>query len=448
MADEGRGPEVHPEPEDNEKKAVKSRRRAAASVRRGYLLAALAVIACVALLSWCGRQSGEPGSSVAPGGPGTGETVEPVPGGAGISGGGTGEGASGSGSAGESGAAAEIGKRPGEGSETETTAGGTSAAAGSSETEAPEVPPELLEAAKKEGRLTVWGSGNADYLAAAAAYFEELYDIRVSYSRLPNSEVYTRVKSSGGNPPADVWFEAALDPVTEAAAENLLDGDWIGMNYDPYCLLANSEVLQANGALTPESWQDLTGEQYRMQISMPDPNITGAGRRIVIALQQLYGKGPDEKAKGLDLLRALHRNIQDYGARTAEPAEKAALGSCGVAVCLFSDAVTQLRNGNEMLIPVFPEEGMPYERNAAAVFRGADHPEAAKLFLLFVQTAECQDLAARCGAYQIPEAEDALMLPEIKEFSLDPGSTMEFDFESAKENGSQYINDFYAALIR
>ena len=446
MADKGKGPEVHPEPDNNEKKPGKSRRRAAASVRRGYLLSALAVIVCVALLSWCGRQSGEQGSSGAPGGPGTAETVEPVPGGAGTSGAGASGG--GTGGAGASGAAAETGRRPGEGSETETPAGGTSAAAGSSEALEPEVPPELLAAAKKEGRLTVWGSGNSDYLAAAAAYFEELYDIRVSFSRLPNSEVYTRVKSSGGNPPADVWFEAAVDPVTEAAAENLLDGDWVGMNYDPYCFLANSEVLRTNGALTPESWQDLTGEQYRMQVSMPDPNITGAGRRIVIALQQLYGKGPDEKEKGLDLLRALHRNIDNYGTRTAEPAEQAALGSCGVAVCLFSDAVTQLRNGNEMLIPVFPEEGMPYERNAAAVLRGADHPEAAKLFLLFVQTAECQDLAARCGAYQIPEAEGALMLPEIKEFSLNPGSTMEFDFESAKENGSQYINDFYAALIR
>lgn len=370
---------------------------------RGYGLSLLVVIVCVGLLAWCGKQNGgqEPStgaqSSAAP------ETVEPVP---------------------------------------ETTAAPAETTAAPEET-APAVPPELLQEAQKEGRLTVYGSGSEAYLAAAAAYFEELYGIRVSYTRLPNSEVYTRIKSSRGTPPADAWFEAAWDPVTEAASEDLLEGDWSGISFDPYCLLVNSEVLQSNHALTPDSWQDLTGEQYRLLLSMPDPNITGAGRRLVTALQQLFGK-----EQGLDMLRAIHRNMGSYGARAAEPAELAALGECGVAVCLFSDAVQQLRNGNEFLIPVIPEEGTPFERNAAAVFRGAAHPKAAELWMLFVQSAECQDLAARNGAYQIPEAEDALPLPEIREFSLKVSDLMEFDFDDAKENGTTYVNDFYTARIR
>lgn len=376
---------------------------------RGYGLSLLVVIVCVGFLAWCGKQNG--GQEPFPEAQSTGaaesthipQTVEPVP---------------------------------------ETTAAPAETTAAPEETK-PAVPPELLEAAQKEGRLTVYGSGSEAYLAAAAAYFEELYGIRVSYTRLPNSEVYTRIKSSRGDPPADVWFEAAWDPVTEAASEDLLEGDWSGISIDPYCFLVNSEVLQSNHALTPDSWQDLTGEQYRLMLSMPDPNITGAGRRLVTALQQLFGK-----EQGLDMLRAIHRNVGSYGARAAEPAELAALGECGVAVCLFSDAVQQLRNGNEFLIPVIPEEGTPFERNAAAVFQGAAHPKAAELWMLFVQSAECQDLAARNGAYQIPEAEDALPLPEIREFSLQVSDLMEFDFDDAKENGTAYVNDFYAARIR
>ena len=376
---------------------------------RGYGLSLLVVIVCVGLLAWCGKQNGgqEPStgaeSSSAPESTAAPETVEPVP---------------------------------------ETTAAPAETTAAPAETE-PEVPAELLAEARKEGRLTVYGSGSEAYLAAAAAYFEELYNIRVSYARLSNSEVYTRIKSSRGTPPADAWFEAAWDPVTEAASEDLLEGDWSGISCDPYCFLVNSEVLQSNQALTPEGWQDLTGEQYRLMLSMPDPNITGAGRRIVTALQQLFGK-----EQGLDMLRAIHRNVESYGARPAEPAELAALGKCGIAVCLFSDAVRQIRNGNEFLIPVIPEEGTPFERNAAAVFRGAAHPKAAELWMLFVQSAECQDLAARCGAYQIPETPDALPLPEIREFSLKVSNLMEFDFEDANENGTAYVNDFYAARIR
>ncbi|MBQ7534076.1 MAG: extracellular solute-binding protein [Stomatobaculum sp.] len=402
-------------PEKRDENKSRSRKKAAAKgffgdlspAVRGYGLSLLLVVVCVGLLAWCGKQGGGQETSS---GAAESSTVEPVP----------------------------------ESSTQEKTTEASSAEETTAPPEtAPAIPPELLEEAQKEGRLTVYGSGSESYLAAAAAYFEELYGIRVSYSRLPNSEVYTRIKSSHGDPPADVWFEAAWDPVTEAASEDLLEGDWFGINYDPYCLLVNSEVLQSNQALTPESWQDLTGEQYRLMLSMPDPNITGAGRRLIIALQQLFGK-----EQGLDMLRAIHRNMETYGARAAEPAELAALGKCGIAVCLFSDAVSQLRNGNEYLIPVIPEEGTPYERNAAAVFRGASHPKAAELWMLFVQSAECQDLAARCKAYQIPEAEDALPLPEIREFSLKADNIMEFDFEDAKENNTAYVNDFYAALIR
>ena len=173
---------------------------------RGYGLSLLVVIACVGLLAWCGKQNGgqepSPGaeSSAAAESTAAPETVEPVP---------------------------------------ETTAAPAETTAAPAETE-PEVPAELLAEARKEGRLTVYGSGSEAYLAAAAAYFEELYGIRVSYTRLPNSEVYTRIKSSRGTPPADAWFEAAWDPVTEAASEDLLEGDWSGISCDPYCFLVNS----------------------------------------------------------------------------------------------------------------------------------------------------------------------------------------------------------------
>lgn len=318
-----------------------------------------------------------------------------------------------------------------------------SSTAAETEPAGPDIPEELIEAGQKDGALTVYGSGSEAYLAAAAEYFEDVYEIRVNYARLPNSEVYTRIKSTGGDPTADVWFEAALDPVTEAEADGLLEGPWCGISYDPYCLLVNTEVLEKAQVPVPESWEDLTGEQYRGMIAMPDPNITGAGRRIVIGLQQLFGQ-----EKGLDLLRAMRRNVVILGERAAEPAERTALGDAGIGIVLFSDALTQLRNGNGRLIPVFPEEKTPYERYASAVFRGADHPDAAALWQAFVQTPECQELAEQCGAYQLPEAEGTELPEELADFSLDAeGSLMEFDFEDAKENGTAYVNEYYAAQI-
>ena len=74
------------------------------------------------------------------------------------------------------------------------------------ETTAPEQ--SLIDAAKAEGELVVYGSCEEDYLAAACAHFEELYGIKVQYQRLSTGEVQAK---SGVD--ADSLF-----PLLEAAA--------------------------------------------------------------------------------------------------------------------------------------------------------------------------------------------------------------------------------------
>ena len=53
---------------------------------------------------------------------------------------------------------------------------------------------ELIEAAKAEGELIVYGSCEEEYLAAACEHFEELYDIKVQYQRLSTGEVQSKIE--------------------------------------------------------------------------------------------------------------------------------------------------------------------------------------------------------------------------------------------------------------
>ena len=69
------------------------------------------------------------------------------------------------------------------------------------ETTAPEQ--SLIDAAKAEGELVVYGSCEEDYLAAACAHFEELYGIKVQYQRLSTGEVQAKIEEENGNPSAD-----------------------------------------------------------------------------------------------------------------------------------------------------------------------------------------------------------------------------------------------------
>jgi len=80
----------------------------------------------------------------------------------------------------------------------------------------------LIEAAKAEGALTVYGSCEEAYLSAACQKFEELYGIPVDYQRLSTGEVYTKISEEAGNPSADVWFGGTTDPYNEASTQGLL----------------------------------------------------------------------------------------------------------------------------------------------------------------------------------------------------------------------------------
>ena len=76
------------------------------------------------------------------------------------------------------------------------------------ETTAPEQ--SLIDAAKAEGELVVYGSCEEDYLAAACAHFEELYGIKVQYQRLSTGEVQAKIEEENGNPSADVLIPTSV----------------------------------------------------------------------------------------------------------------------------------------------------------------------------------------------------------------------------------------------
>ena len=81
----------------------------------------------------------------------------------------------------------------------------------------------LIEAAKADGTLTVYGSCEEEYLAAACKNFEKLYGIKTVYQRLSTSEVYTKIKEENGKPSGDVWFGGTTDPYNEAVSDGLLE---------------------------------------------------------------------------------------------------------------------------------------------------------------------------------------------------------------------------------
>ena len=351
----------------------------------------------------------------------------------------------------------------------ETTAAATEAAAESSEESKADEKTEaaggdmdaLIEAAKAEGELTVYGSCEEEYLSAACQNFEKLYGIKTKYQRLSTSEVYTKVSEEAGKPSADVWFGGTMDPYNEAVAAGLLEpydainavnliGDeykdptncWYGIYKGILGFMVNTDELTRMGLEAPKDWPDLLKEEYKGLIWMSNYNTAGTAKLVLNTMIQMYGH--DE---GIKYLVDLDKNIEVYTKSGSGPSKNVGNAQCVIGIGFLHDGIYQiLDNGYKNISLIIPSSGTSFEIGATAIFKGAKHPNAAKLFIEYALSPECVNQAVGAGSYQFLVLDNATQPEAATEFGLDPTNVMDYDFEDAKQNTTQYISDIFEAL--
>ena len=87
-----------------------------------------------------------------------------------------------------------------------------------------------------------------------------------------------------------------------------------------------------------------------------------------------------------------------------------------------------------------------YNTAATAIFKGAAHPNAAKLWIEYALSPDCVELAQDNGSYQFLVIDNAKQPEVATEFGLDPENVMDYDFEDAKNNIKTYIEEVMNAL--
>ena len=76
----------------------------------------------------------------------------------------------------------------------------------------------------------------------------------------------------------------------------------------------------------------------------------------------------------------------------------------------------------------------------------AKHENAAKLWIEYALSPECVELAAQNGSYQFLVIDNAEQPKVATEYGLDPNNTMDYDFDQAKADTKQNVEDVMAAL--
>ena len=328
-------------------------------------------------------------------------------------------------------------------------------------TDAVGAPEELVKAAKEEGKLIVYGSCEEEYLNAVCANFKSLYGIDVQAQRLSTGEVAAKIEEENGHPSADVWFGGTTDPYNVTSSKGLLEQyepknashlisdkfkstnkDWYGIYKGILGILYDKEELQRLKLDVPQDYKDLIDPKYKGLIWSSNYNTAGTAKLIINTVIQKYGHD-----QGIQYLVDLDKNIAQYTKSGSGPSKAIGAGECTIGIGMLHDGIYQIVDQEHENVGLqIPSSGASYEVGATAIFKGAPHPNAAKLWIEYALSPACVDLAQKNGSYQFLVLDNAKQ-PEIAtEYGLDPNNVMDYNFEDAKKNTEQYVKDVMEAL--
>ncbi|MBI4289586.1 MAG: extracellular solute-binding protein [Chloroflexi bacterium] len=177
-----------------------------------------------------------------------------------------------------------------------------------------------------------------------------------------------------------------MDPVYSPGKEA------ISFGYTLVGAAANGKVVQAGEI---QSYKDLLKPKYTGKIIMRDPRLGSGGSLLILAALRHLKQVDDE------FLRTLHQrqSVAMWGGGESEVAQMIARGEYLVDMAAAIDVVyASLFREGAPVIPVYMQEGTMGLPGLILVSKGAPHPNAARLFINWLLSAEGQTVYHKAGA--------------------------------------------------
>ena len=265
-------------------------------------------------------------------------------------------------------------------------------------TEAPvaEATPEVVASAEPEkpelsGTMKVVATG--DVYGPLFEEFTKDTGVTVEVLSMSSGEVLSKLRAEGGTPSADLWFGGGIDAFMSAADDGLLepvvfdaandlapefrdaDGYWYSKGITIVGFLVNDGLLEELKLDKPASWDDLTKEEYKGEIVMSNPAVSGTNYAVVNALLQTLGE-----EDGWAYFDGLNENIAYYGKRGSDPLNKVTADEFAIGIS-YIDRGVEAKTEEYPVSIVYPTDGIPWVPEGVAVFKNSDNVEAAKYFV-------------------------------------------------------------------
>ncbi|HJZ20212.1 MAG TPA: extracellular solute-binding protein [Bradyrhizobium sp.] len=297
------------------------------------------------------------------------------------------------------------------------------------------ITPQLIEAAKKEGKV-VWYT-SIDLAVAeriSAAFREKFGGIEVRVERTGAERVFQRI---GQEYASNVH---AVDLANSSDAAHLLewkrqgwllpympedvakyykpehrdaDGTYAGFRATLCPMAYNTRLVKAEDA--PKSFHDLLDPKWKGKIVKAHPGYSGT---ILTATFEMV------RDIGWDFFEGLAKqNIMQVQSST-DPPKKLSLGERSVMADGNEYNIFLLKESGQPVEAIYPTEGTPFVIGPNGIFKAAPNPNAAKLFQNYCFTPEAQTMIIEVGGLRSLHS-------QVKEH---PGRTPLGDIKAMKED--------------
>jgi iron(III) transport system substrate-binding protein len=271
------------------------------------------------------------------------------------------------------------------------------------------ITPALIEAARKEGKLSWYTSVDLPVAEKIAKAFEGAYPgIGMKVERSGAERIFQRISqeyqsriyncdvvNSSDAAHLIIWKRASMlaSFLPEEVAQYFPKEHW-----DPDGMYAswrvtlspiayNTNLVKAEEA--PKGFMDLLAPKWSGKIVKAHPGYSGT---IMTATQQL------SRDLGWSYFEKLAKQKVMQVQSAADPPKKVSAGERAVMADGTEYMVDLLRSRGEPIKEIYAVEGTPLVTGPSAVFARAANPNAARLFYAWSMTAEAQQLNVDVGA--------------------------------------------------
>jgi iron(III) transport system substrate-binding protein len=314
--------------------------------------------------------------------------------------------------------------------------------------------PQLVEAAKKEGKVVWYSATDVKVAEKLANAFEARYPgIKVQVERAGAERLFQRINQEYGSKiyVADVietsdavhfihfkrngWLQAAV-PSDVAKfwpkEERDPDGQFAVYRAHLSVIAYNTKLVTKEEA--PKSHADLLDPKWQGKIVKAHPGYSGTIMTDTQALSQAMGWGYFEKLGKQKVMQ-----VQS----STEPPKKLAQGERPVMADGNEYNVFLLKEEGVPIEPVYATEGSALVVGNAALLKNAPHPNAGRLFYHFMFTREAQQANSDVGGLrsfhkEVKEKAGRVPLSQIKILLPDPAA-LESQVETIKKKYEEYF---------